>query len=124
MNDVFCANERFLRAVRPPKKRELYWKGNRLSSAVFKDRQGLSVDRTGDRDIKTSVDFMRNRLEGFIFSISIDDCKSVNAHPVYCPSKSDIYHSEIHGSSSEIELSEFQALYFAENAKCEYSPNM
>ena len=99
----------------------MFWKGNRLTSAAFKDKRGLSVDRTGDRDIITSVDFMKTRLEGYIFSLSIIDCYHVHADPKYLPT-SNLYHCEIHGSPHIIELDDDQALYFAENAICEYSP--
>ena len=122
MNEAFNIDERLLRAVFPPEKKELFWKGNRLTSAAFKDKRGLSVDRTGDRDMIASVDFMKTHLDGYIFSLSIIDCYHVHAEVKYLPTINP-YHCEIHRSPYIVELDDDQALYFAENAICEYSPH-
>ncbi len=117
----FCTNEKLLRAVR----QVLLKRNNRPSSAAFKPRkgEGLSVDRTADRDMPTSVKFITSNLEGSIFSVTMMDCENAHAKPKYRPRKWNPYHSEIHKSETVVELDEEQALFFAENAVCEYSPS-
>ena len=50
MNDKFFGDEGLYRAVLPT---EMFWKKNgRVSSAVFRDKNGLSVDRGVTRKLK------------------------------------------------------------------------
>ena len=117
MNNEFDIHEKLLRAVL-----KIQLKNNRPSSAAFKPRkgEGLSVDRTADRYMATSVKYITGHLRGSVFSVSIVDCNNANAKPKYCPTNRNPYHSEIHKSEAVVELDEEQALYFAENAICEY----
>ena len=51
MTEQFDIYERLYRAVYPPEIMPMFWKENgEISSAVSKDRRGLSVERAGDRD--------------------------------------------------------------------------
>ena len=84
--ETFEREEQLLRAVLPADRRPDYWKGNRLSSAVFKDKKGLSVERTYDRSLEASVQFMRGHLSGNIASVTVGDCESTDAVVVYLPS--------------------------------------
>ena len=118
----FAPEEKLLRAVWPPAQRPSYWRGGRLSSAAFKDKRGLSVSRTYDRATAQAVAEMRERFQGAIVSVRTEDCQEVQAVVCYLPSKSDPYHSEIHGSASEKLLNDAQALYLARMAKLEYRP--
>lgn len=117
MNNNFDINEKLLRAVQKIQLKE----NNRPSSAAFKPRkgEGLSVDRTADRDMPSSVDYMRSHLRGSVFSVTITDCYNTHAKPKYRPTKRNPYHSEIHKSETVVELDEGQALFLAENAYCE-----
>ncbi len=50
MTDQFEANEKLFRAVYPPNIIPMFWKENgEISSAAFKDKKGLSVERAGNR---------------------------------------------------------------------------
>lgn len=122
MTEAFDEKERLLRAVWPPDRRPDFWVNGRLSSAALKDKNGLSVDRTFDRTVESAVGDMRTRLQGCIVSFSVLDCNSVNAFLEYLPSSGNKYHSEIHGSPTEIELGDVQALLLARAAVLEFEP--
>ena len=60
MTEQFDPGEKMYRAVFPPEIMPLFWKENgKISSAVFKDKNGLSVERAGDRDEDTVIANMR-----------------------------------------------------------------
>lgn len=68
MDINFSQNEFLLRAVYPENIKPFYWKNGHLSSAAFKDKNGLSVDRTDTRDLLSSALEMRKRkMKGYIF---------------------------------------------------------
>lgn len=122
MDEKFEDHELLLRAVLPANRRPDFWQNGRLSSAALKDKRGLSVDRTYDRPLEAAVATMASRLKGYIVSITVPSCNAVQAYIKYCPSDN-IYHSEIHGSQTEVELSDIQALLLARGANVEYIPN-
>lgn len=119
MDNHFDDDEYLLRAVYPESKRPEFWKNGRLSSAALKDKRGLSVDRTFDREKEDAVYSMRQRFCGHIVSFSVPDCISADAYLKYCPSDSNPYHSEIHGSETQVELDDIQALKLARSAVIE-----
>ena len=123
MDAVFDDNELLFRAVYPPAKKPIFWKNGRISSAALKDKRGLSVDRSYDRTVEESVSRMKGHFEGVIVSITVFNCQSVKAKVIYCPSKNNPYHSEIHGSETEIMLSDEQALLLARLSRIEYVPD-
>ena len=114
-------NEKIYRAVLPV---SMYWKNNgTVSSAAFKDKNGLSTDRAGGRITKECVLFMRSRRRGAVVSVTVKMCNEVNAILKFLPIKDeDEYHSEIHKSQETILLTDKQAKYLAHNAKIEYNP--
>lgn len=123
MDSKFDESEFLVRAVYPENQRPDFWKNGRLSSAALKDKKGLSVTRTYDRPLKETVEWMTLHFKGAMVAIAVRACTTVQAYVKYCPSRTNEYHSEIHGSKEEIELSDFQALYLARQATLEYRPN-
>ena len=119
MDEIFNETEQLLRAVWPANRRPDFWKNGRLSSAALKDKRGLSVNRTSDLPLEDAVIIMSEQLSGLIVSISVTACNAVNAYVKYCPSQTNIYHSEIHGSPPEVMLSDTQAFLLARQAKIE-----
>lgn len=122
MDETFDDREKLLRAVWPPNRRPDFWINGRLSSAALKDKNGLSVDRTYDRTLESSLKYIKSRLQGYIVSFSVPACRSVCACLRYRPTDNK-YHCEIHGSETEIELSDTQAFLLAKSAILEYEPN-
>jgi hypothetical protein len=119
MDATFNEQELLLRAVWPADRRPDFWRNGRLSSAALKDKRGLSVNRTHNLPLSDAVLLMSQRFNGLIVSISVAACNSVDAYVKYCPSEGNIYHSEIHGSTTEVVLSDEQALVLARLARIE-----
>lgn len=118
MDSRFDNDESLIRAVRS---RPRFWENGRLSSAALKDPNGLSVTRTYDRSLEDTIEWMQQNFEGVMVVITVRSCLDVEAYVKYCPSSTNRYHSEIHGSKDEIELSDFQALYLARHATLDFS---
>lgn len=123
MDETFDEREMLLRAVYPPSCRPKFWRNGKLSSAALKDKNGLSVDRTYDRAIDDAVVAMAQRFTRLIVSVTVQDCNKVQACLRYRPSYSNPYHSEIHGSDTEVMLSDDQALILARSATIQYEPS-
>lgn len=118
MNDVFKAAEKLFRAVYPPEVAEMFWRRDgSLSSAAFADPKGLSVDRSGGRTDDEAVSMMRQRFEGRIISVYVKNCVDIGAVVKYLPSRTNQYHSEIHGSMDIPLLSKSQRRYLASRAR-------
>lgn len=121
MNEVFDdKSEKLYRAIFPENKRPDFWKRNgKPSSAAFKDRRGLSVDRAGGRKNKDCVQRMSERFQGRIVSVDVESCTSAECYLKYCPSENNIFHTEIHGSKDRVLLDEIQAFKLANSAHME-----
>ena len=115
---LFEQNELLCRAVRP---KGIYYKSSgRLSDAAFKDSKGLSVDRQAGRVVAECVRFMLDdrKLEGDIYTVTYHDCDEVDAVVLPLPTRDDAYHCEIHGSDTEILLTDVQAKMLSLVARC------
>ena len=115
LNSVFLPDERLYRAVRPD---SIFWKEDgSLTSAAFKDKNGLSVQRGDYRADKEVVEeMMRIGFEGRIVRVDVSDCNDANAIVVYVPMDDNEYHSEIHSSNDKILLTSGQARQLARSA--------
>ena len=117
MDNKFASTEKLYRAVYPPEVMEMFWKKDgTLSSAAFSDANGLSVDRGYNRSDSEVVLDMTKRFTGRIVSLYVKNCLDIGAVVKYLPSKSNRYHSEIHGSESTALLSKSQRLFLAGRA--------
>ena len=124
MDETFSEQELLLRAVYPATRRPNFWNNGRLSSAALKDKRGLSVERTYDRTVKDATLSMSRRFQWLIVSITVPACNAVQAYIKYCPSQNSPYHSEIHGSQTQVELSDTQAFLLARSATIQFVPNL
>lgn len=124
MDSKFDENESLLRAVYPASTHPNFWKGARISSAALKDKKGLSVTRTYDRTVGESVKLMTQYFKGAIVAITVQACNDVQAYIKYAPSNQNKYHSEIHGSETQVVLSSEQAFKLAKQATLEFQPEM
>lgn len=114
MNNSFKEDEKLYRAVYPPDHSDMYWKKDgTVSTAAFADKNGLSVERGNYRPDKDVVNDMLQRFTGRIISVTAGQCDEVEAKVLYLPSKSNVYHSEIHGSDKEKLLNKRQRRWLA-----------
>ncbi len=118
MNNSFSENELLYRAVFPPEVKKMYWKdADHISSAVFLDKKGVSVERGNFRSDEEVVKNMRRTFVGKIISVTVGQCLEINAAVLYKPTKRSIYHTEIHGDEKHIILSPFQRHFLATNSR-------
>lgn len=111
MDDTFLQTEKLLRAVRPM---NMYWKQDgSLSSAAFKDKAGLSVDRTGNRTLDAAVLFTQSHLSGTIVYVTVSECENAKVKLRYLPLPDNVFHSEIHRDEEHVELTKSQAKHLA-----------
>lgn len=121
MDNTFEDNEKLYRAVYPPSHPGLFWKKDgTISSSAFADPKGLSVERGNYRKSEDVVKSMKKKFSGCIISLTVHNCREVEAILKYLPSRDNVYHSEIHGSESSILLSKSQRCHMARLANKEY----
>lgn len=109
MDNTFKNDEKLYRAVYPPEVMNMFWRRDgSVSSAAFADKNGLSVDRGDYRTDSDVIQDMSSRFIGHIISLYVKNCNDVGAVVRYMPSRSNVYHSEIHGSAVNPLLSKSQ----------------
>ncbi|MCR5117796.1 MAG: hypothetical protein K6A97_09850 [Lachnospiraceae bacterium] len=117
MDNKFTNTEKLYRAIYPPEVMEMFWKKDgTLSSAAFADANGLSVDRGYNRPESEVITDMTKRFTGRIVSLYVKNCLDIGAIVKYLPSKSNKFHSEIHGSETTALLSKSQRFFLAARA--------
>lgn len=79
---------------------------NRVSSAAFKDSNGVSVDRDGGRSEKECINRLVNALPQItsVGRLSISEVDSCDAVTVYSPVDGNEYHCEIHDSIEQVAI--------------------
>ena len=118
MDDVFNHDEKLYRAIYPPEIMDMFWrKDGTVSSAAFADANGLSVDRGFYRPDSEVVHLMKQRFTGSIIKLYVKNCIDIGAVVRYAPSPNNKYHSEIHGSETNMLLSKQQRHYLSIKAK-------
>lgn len=121
MDSTFEGAERLYRAVYPPSHPGMFWKKDgRISPSAFADPKGLSVERGFYRKSEEIVEKMKKTFSGCIVSLSVQDCRDVDAVVKYLPSKDNEYRSEIHSSDMVVLLNKSQRFHLAEVANEEY----
>lgn len=97
------------------------WKDseNRPTSAAFKDKDGLSVDRDGGRTDDQVCRDMENRFENRIAVVSLlaGQCRQFGAYPVAKHEDWNHFHAEIHDSPTQIAISSAKARLMARNCR-------
>mgnify|MGYP000046163122 CR=1 FL=1 len=107
-------SENLFRAIRPD---DMFWKNEektKLSSAAFKDRNGLSVDRQGTRTEEESIQKIKNSFTGKIAYTAAGVCYSNGIMVDYCPTEENLYHCEIIRNHEKKLLSKSQAKFLAD----------
>lgn len=114
----FYDDEKLYRAIFPPEVRQFYWKKNgQISSAAFKDKNGLSVERGNYRDDKLVIEDMRKWFVGMIVYWNVAVCRDVGAIVRYKPTTRSIFHTEIHSGENRVLLTASQARAIAKRVK-------
>ena len=81
----------------------------RPSSAIFKDSNGVSVDRQHKRvDNDIIEEYKAYEIRGII-KILTAVCRELDTHPVYKPIPDNMYHCEIHDSILKVQISSSKA---------------
>ena len=92
----------------------------RVSSALFKDENGVSVDKKMQRTEETAIqklkDYFSRRLKGIVKLTELD-VNHANAVVIPKPSIENQYHAEIHKNHNEIMLDDIQALQLADSCQ-------
>lgn len=121
MDNTFANDEKLYRAVYPASYSQMYWKKDgSLSSAAFRDPDGLSVERGNFRSDQNVIKEMQGFFKGCIVSVTAEQCYATNASIQYKPTRRSIYHSEIHGNENTLVLSASQRKHLASVAQIEY----
>ena len=113
-------NEQLYRAVK--RSRPDWLDGDNIpTSAMFKDDNGVSVDRDGKREEPEIFKFMREvsmpkRVKG-IARLPASECREADARVESAPSEVNPYHANIFLDSSDIRKSNIQALRLARASK-------
>jgi hypothetical protein len=120
LNSIIKDIEKLYRAVKGFP--DLWIEGlNRPSTAFFKDKRGLSVDRDGGRKEEDVILHLEKnirsrsipRLKAIVY-INAGDCRRAGAYPIAKPSRDNIYHAEIHDSKDEIYISQKKCFLLSE----------
>ncbi len=118
MEETVQRDEMLYRVIKRSQPDTIDGKGN-PTSALFKQEDGVSVDRDGDRDesviVGTFQDRFQERFKGLAkvqASICID-----NDMAVIPETKSNIYHAEIFENINKEPLTQLKALILADNSQ-------
>ena len=121
MDNIFTDSEKLYRTVFPESYRKMYWrKDGTILSAAFMDSEGLSVERGDFRRDEDVIREMQEFFRGCIVSLTVEQCKNVDAVIRYMPTKRSKYYSEIHGNDEKKLLNPSQRKKLASVAKMEY----
>lgn len=119
MKEPIRSEEILYRAVKP---KPVFWKeGGRVTSALFKDSKGVSVDRDGGRSTEEVIsNFITKMGEENVVAtafLSAQECFDIDAVVLPKPIDGNEYHAEIHHSETQIELTKKQAKALADCCK-------
>ena len=123
MHEKFQPDERLYRKIRPL---EQFWdsESQRPTSGAFKDRNGLSVDRQGQRQNNDAISQLNSRLPGIgaIVSVEYQQCTEIPVLVVYKPLPENEFHSEIHDSKDRIALASSKARKLSQLVRIDQFP--
>lgn len=100
-------------------------KTGKVTSAVFKDSNGLSVDREWHRSSDEAVDVLLERIAQqrsstadnfYVVSVTKGCCDDIGVQCLYKPVEDNEYHSEIHDSNEVVTISKPHARALARAA--------
>lgn len=117
MEEKVQRNELLYRVIKRSQPDSMDEKG-RPTSALFKQDNGVSVDRDGDRDeeviIKTFKDRFNRRFKGLV-KVGANVCID-NSMAVIPETSSNVYHAEIFENEDKAPLGQLNALILADSS--------
>ena len=123
MHEEFQPDERLYRKIRPL---EQFWdsESQRPTSGAFKDQNGLSVDRQGQRQNNDAIDQLNSRLpgSGAIVSAEYQQCMEIPVLVAYKPLPENEFHSEIHDPKDRIALASSKARKLSQLVRIDQFP--
>lgn len=120
-------DEKLYRAVKRSK--PSWIDGDNVSSAMFKDERGVSVDRDGNRSENDIIVFMQNgNLKGrvkAIIKVLAKDCYDIHTRLTANPSDDNPYHANIWLDEDNVNIQNLQAKRLADcSERVFYNDNM
>lgn len=113
--------EEYYRAIKRSQPNCIDEKKNKPTSAFFKDKNGVSMDKKADRTKDMVIDALKNKLskrfKGIVVLNENDILLRAEAYIHPAPSKDDPYHVELYQNSNKDEISNIQALILADLSK-------
>lgn len=120
MNEKIDSSEKLYRSVNPV---NWYFPEGRVCSSLFKNPDGVSVDRDDGREENQILNsfFKRfgNEMVKAVVYVVADFCYNLPACIVYKPEEDNEFHSEIH-DTDKISLSNSKAKKLADNCNVIY----
>jgi hypothetical protein len=106
LDEIFADEESLYRVISPV---ESLWdeEKNKPSSGAFKNKEGLSVDRQGNRSQEQAIATLCKKKGEIkcIVSFSYSQCRIIDLHVRYAPEPQNEFHSEIHDSLTKVPIS-------------------
>ena len=93
---------------------------NKISSALFKDPKGLSMDKKGERNEDDAVKFMENYFRERFKGVARLGHKKLEKAETYIensPSEKNEYHVQVYENSEKDPISSLKALILADSAE-------
>jgi hypothetical protein len=106
MNEEVAPEESLFRAVSD---NPIMFQNNRVTSALFKDSKGVSVNRSNeDAELSFSLLVQRFCCKN-IAELSVAECLKADVYLKYLPKPDNIFHTEMHDSVNSVKLSKSKA---------------
>lgn len=125
LNETFDNQEKLFRAIKLHLTEWWDVEQNRPTSAAFKDRLGVSVDREGGRTIDDCNIFLLNRFGALkaIVHITYEKCISLGAHPKYAPEQDNEFHCLITTPEGTVPVTQAAAKKLSRSVEVSYINN-
>lgn len=98
---------------------------NRPTSAIFKQSNGVSVDRVLERELRVAIKELihrkdpSNRHTKAVVSITVEDCLNCGAFPFEDPTPNNPFHAQIYDSPDTIIIRDRRRTCLRENCNSE-----
>ncbi len=118
LTNEFHPNENLFRAIKPIPN---WWdeETNRPTSAAFKDSNGASIDRQGERVFDECKNALLDRFKDLKAIVHISSLQSISqgGHPFYEPVDGNVYHSLLKQADGTIPLTSSIAKKISRNVE-------